>query len=164
MLLAYTASSQNTQKATVVDEYSCTPCGNDCDKIIFNKPGRCPHCNMALIKKTAIFFKTISHADICNYIETHPDVLLLDVRTKEEFENRGFRKYGTLKNAINIPIQEFPGRIKEMSIYKNKEIIVYCSHSQRSPQVCQMLTENGFTKVYNMAGGLSVMEDSSCKK
>jgi transcriptional regulator GlxA family with amidase domain len=35
----------------VMAQYYCPPCGNDCDKIVFTKPGKCPHCNMELITK-----------------------------------------------------------------------------------------------------------------
>jgi putative intracellular protease/amidase len=31
--------------------YVCTPCGLDCDKLEFDKPGVCPACGMALIEK-----------------------------------------------------------------------------------------------------------------
>jgi putative intracellular protease/amidase len=32
--------------------YVCPPCGLDCDKQTFDKPGVCPHCGMTLIEKT----------------------------------------------------------------------------------------------------------------
>lgn len=32
--------------------FVCSPCGRDCDKLVFDKSGICPHCNMALIRKT----------------------------------------------------------------------------------------------------------------
>jgi len=47
---------------------------------------------------------------------------------------------------------------------KKKEIIVYCSHAHRSAQASYLLTQNGFHKVINMSGGVSVMTDSSYKK
>jgi CubicO group peptidase (beta-lactamase class C family)/putative intracellular protease/amidase/DNA-directed RNA polymerase subunit RPC12/RpoP len=31
--------------------YVCTPCGLDCDKLTFDKPGACPHCGMPLVLK-----------------------------------------------------------------------------------------------------------------
>jgi len=34
--------------------YVCKPCKLPCDTIIFDKPGTCPHCNMALIKKSEL--------------------------------------------------------------------------------------------------------------
>lgn len=30
------------------ESFVCTPCDRDCDTLIFNKSGLCPHCNMAL--------------------------------------------------------------------------------------------------------------------
>jgi transcriptional regulator GlxA family with amidase domain len=34
------------------ERFVCTPCDRDCDKLVFDKSGICPHCNMALIKQT----------------------------------------------------------------------------------------------------------------
>ena len=152
------------QTAKAIEEYVCTPCGNDCDKTIYHKPGTCPHCNMALVKKPATTFKTIQPENLCKYIADHPKVVLLDVRTKKEFEEKSFPNYGSLKNSINIPIQELEQRFKELNVYKNQEIIVFCSHSQRSPRASYMLMQQGFTNVTNMAGGLSELDDDSCKK
>ena len=36
---------------TPKETFVCSPCGDDCDKLIFDKPGVCPKCNMALIKQ-----------------------------------------------------------------------------------------------------------------
>ena len=83
---------------------------------------------------------------------------------QEEFEGKANPDFGSLQNAINIPIQELETRIEELDAYKNKQVIVYCSQSHRSPRASYLLTQNGFTKVTNLAGGMSVMEDKSCKK
>jgi rhodanese-related sulfurtransferase/DNA-directed RNA polymerase subunit RPC12/RpoP len=146
------------------EEYVCLPCGQDCDNITYYKPGKCPQCGMQLVKKSTINFKTIQPEKICDYIRLHPGVVLLDVRTKEEFEGKAKPDYGTLQNAVNIPVQELERRLSEISDLKSKKIIVYCSHSHRSPQASYILTQNGFTDVTNMAGGMSVMKDNSCRK
>jgi rhodanese-related sulfurtransferase/DNA-directed RNA polymerase subunit RPC12/RpoP len=153
---------QSNKQANIF--YQCIPCGSACDTLSFKQPGNCPHCHMELVKKSAINLGSIEPSRICKYINEHPTVLLLDVRTKEEFEGKADPDYGTLKNAVNIPIQQLESRISEISKYKNREIIVYCSHSQRSPRAGYLLLQNGFTKVTNMTGGLSVMKDKACKK
>ena len=84
---------------------------------------------MPLVKKLTIHFKTIQPAAICNYIKNNSGAILLDVRTKEEFEGEAEPNFGTLKNAINIPIQELAQRRSSISTLKNKQIIMYCSHS-----------------------------------
>lgn len=156
-----TALAQTSQTK---DEYVCSPCGSDCDATVYNKPGTCPHCNMPLVKKSTVVFKNIQPKDLCGYLAKHPGVVVLDVRSKKEYEGRSFPDYGTLKNAINIPIDELDSRLSELSAYKNKEIIVYCSHSKRSSRASYTLTQNGFANVTNMAGGLSELDDDSCKK
>lgn len=144
--------------------YQCMPCGYDCDNAVYTEPGECTQCHMQRVKKSTINLKTIEPAAICTYISGHPEVVLLDVRTKEEFEGKANPNFGTLKNAINIPVQELETRLSEIQHLKNKEIIVYCSHSHRSPRASYLLTQHGFSNVTNMAGGMSVLNDSACKK
>ena len=144
-------------------EYQCMPCGSDCDKAAYDKPGECPHCNMALVKKSTIVYKSVSQDEVCSYIAKHPGVVLLDVRTREEYEGKT-DDYGTLKNAVNIPVQELEKRVGELKKMKDREIIVYCSHSRRSPRASYFLTQQGFKHVTNMEGGISTMKDSSCKR
>ena len=158
-LLAEPSSAQSNQKAkTFKILYVCQPCGQDCDKTVYDAPGDCPHCHMKLVEKSTVTFKTISPAEISSYVKTHPDVVLLDVRTKEEFEGRANPNYGTLKNAINIPVQELESRLASIAYLKKKKIIVYCSHGHRSEVACYLLTQNGFPDITNMSGGMSVMK------
>ncbi len=152
-----------TQSFSIKDEYSCTPCGQSCDKDVYSANGICSHCKMPLVKKSAIKFKTIEPSEICAYISKNPTVILLDVRTKDEFEERVEPRLGRLKNAINLPIQELEAKMATLAAYKDREIIVYCSLSRRSPRASYILTQNGFKKVTNMAGGMSAMRDNSCK-
>ena len=159
-------SSNAEQKKLVAfaASYQCIPCGSDCDNDVYDKPGKCPHCQMDLVEKSTVHFKTIEPSMLCQYIAGHPNVVLLDVRTKEEFEGKADPNYGTLKNAINVPVQELEKNISTLAPYKDKEIIAYCSHSHRSPRACYILTQNGFSNVTNMAGGMSMMKDKSCMK
>jgi len=160
-------NSSNTEHkvpAAFAVSYQCMPCGRDCDNDVYDKPGKCPHCQMDLVEKSTVHFKTIEPTMLCKYIVEHPDVVLLDVRTKEEFEGKADPNYGTLKNAINVPVQELQKNISTLAPYKDKEIIVYCSHSHRSPQACYILTQNGFSNITNMGGGMSVMKDKSCMR
>ena len=119
---------------------------------------------MALVKKSTIHFKNIQPEEICQYIASHPNAVLLDVRTKEEFEGKANPNFGTLQNAINLPVQELEAKISTLDQYKKREIIVYCSHSHRSPTASYILTQHGFAQVTNMLGGMSVLKDNSCRK
>ncbi len=154
------ASGNGAEKLTdhsSVIEYACIPCGISCDTLVFNKPGTCTRCNMELVDKSTIVHKNIQPEQICLLDEKK--VLFLDVRTPEEFNGTAPDKFGAIKNAINIPVQELQTRMNELEEYKNKEIVVYCSHSHRSPRASYMLTQAGFKNVTNMNGGMSVWKE-----
>jgi rhodanese-related sulfurtransferase len=139
-------------------QYVCTPCGYDCDTAVYDKPGTCAHCHMALVDKKTIRFKNITQQQMCARLNDS-GVVALDVRTEEEFNGRAAEKFGRIKNALNIPVQQLAARINELAPYKNKQIILYCSHSHRSPVAAYLLSNKGF-KVVNMAGGMSTWKNT----
>ena len=144
-------------------EYVCTPCGSSCDHVIHTKPGSCPSCHMALVEKSGVQFKNLSSEQFCKQITTQ--TILLDVRTPAEFNGEAAgASYGHFKNAININVEELEKRMGELEKYKDFEILVYCSHSRRSPRAAMMLTEHGFKKVSNLSGGVSTLtvKGSTC--
>ena len=145
-------------------QYVCLPCGSDCDNITSSVPGNCMHCNMPMVDKATILFKNISPATLCALVAKDSSIVLLDVRTREEFNGTSSPKYGRLKNAINIPIQELEQRIGELSRYKSRSIVVYCSHSHRSPKASYLLNQKGFKNVMNMLGGMSVWKQEVSDK
>jgi rhodanese-related sulfurtransferase len=162
VLLSLSSSAFGKGSRETQDEYVCTPCGNDCDHAVYKEPGTCPHCGMPLVKKPALTPKVIQPDDVCKFVASHPSVVLLDVRSKAEYEGKA-DNLGTLQNAINIPINELTYRIHSIDSLKNREIIVYCSHSHRSSTGSYILLQNGFRNVWNMAGGMSAMKDNPCK-
>jgi rhodanese-related sulfurtransferase/DNA-directed RNA polymerase subunit RPC12/RpoP len=140
-------------------EYVCMPCGSTCDNVVHSKPGTCPSCNMKLIEKKALQFENLTTEQFCRRITDNPNVVLLDVRSSSEFNGSAWRgTYGHFKNAININVEELEKRIAELARYKDREVLVYCSHSVRSPRAAMILTENGFKNVKNMAGGVSTLK------
>lgn len=165
-IIMFAALNMFAQTSQAGEEYVCTPCGSDCDNTTYKEPGTCRHCQMQLVPKATVHFKSIQPSAVCAYVAAHPDVVLLDVRTRAEFAGEANPDYGHLKNAINIPIQELESRLSELEKFKGKEIIVYCSHSRRSPRASYLLTQHGYSNVTNMVGGMSVwkstVKDKSC--
>ena len=153
-LYSFSIKSKGNPIAVV---YTCIPCGSVCDSAVHDKPGTCSHCNMKLVDKSTIVHKNIEPGKMCWLDEQN--VVFLDVRTPAEFNGTAKDKFGAIKNAINIPVQELETRMNELEKLKDKEIIVYCSHSRRSPRASYMLTQNGFKKVTNMLGGMSAWKD-----
>ncbi len=141
----------------VAVQYACIPCGFDCDEATFDKPGSCSSCKMELVNKESITFKNILIDSLCRL--TDSNTIFLDVRTVEEFKGTAPDKFGAIKNAVNIPIQDVEKRKKELDKFKNKNIVVYCSHAHRSALASYQLTQNGFSNVHNMLGGMSVWKE-----
>jgi len=67
LLLVVISISCKTEANTNTEEYICTPCDLECDKLIFSESGTCPHCNMEIIKKNNLISKkelTTNNIDI----------------------------------------------------------------------------------------------------
>ncbi len=76
--------------------------------------------------------------------------VLLDVRTKEEFEA------GHISNAINIPVDSIRERMSEIDPAKN--IYIYCLAGLRGYLAQRILKQNGYNKVLNLSGGYQLWE------
>ena len=85
-------------------------------------------------------------------IETNPSLVILDVRTLEEYNE------GHIENAVLIPVSELESRLDELDI--EDEILVYCRSGVRSATASQILVDNGFTGVYNMLGGITAWKNA----
>jgi rhodanese-related sulfurtransferase/DNA-directed RNA polymerase subunit RPC12/RpoP len=154
LVLAMTATIQKK-------EYVCTPCGRECDHDIYDEPGTCRHCGMALIEKSTVNFKELTFEEVCARLKANPKAVLLDVRTPAEFKGTSdVPSFGHFNKAININVEDLQSRLNELSKYKNQEVIVYCSHSHRSPRASYTLTTNGFKNVTNVEGGVSTISES----
>lgn len=81
-------------------------------------------------------------------------IILLDVRTKEEFED------GHIEGFINIPVDELRERLGE--IEKEKPVYVICQSGLRSYIASRILEGNGY-EAWNFSGGFrfydAVMHD-----
>jgi rhodanese-related sulfurtransferase len=62
-----------------------------------------------------------------------------------------------LNGAKNIDVRELGSRLSEIKNYKDQPVFVYCSHSQRSRRASKMLADSGFTKIYNINGGMTAI-------
>ncbi len=111
----------------------------------------------AQYKNDNVLFKTVYTQDLCNELQKQPGYLILDVRSKGEYEDTSTMgmNIGRFKDAKNINVRELGQHIQELNAYKNKPVFVYCSHSQRSRRASKMLADSGFTNVININGGMT---------
>lgn len=76
------------------------------------------------------------------------DHLLIDVREPAEWDTCH------LDNAKHIPMRTIPQHLEELAEWKNKPVYVMCHHGGRSGQVGMYLSQQGFTDVININGGI----------
>jgi len=91
--------------------------------------------------------RQISASDLHDMITGTSNFVLLDVRTVTEYEDNHIR------GAVNIPVGELRTRYSELD--KEKQTILICSSGNRSSLATSILSRNGFTKLFNVAGGMT---------
>ncbi|HEX3073120.1 MAG TPA: rhodanese-like domain-containing protein, partial [Ignavibacteriales bacterium] len=88
-------------------------------------------------------------------IDKMEGILLVDVRTKEEFDK------GTINGAINIPMLDIRGRMNELP--KNKDIVLFCDNGRDAYTAERMLKQRGYN-AKSLSGGYSLYEMFKRKK
>lgn len=74
--------------------------------------------------------------------------ILIDVRSPGEFSG------GSVKNAINLPLDEISQKISTVVPNKETPILVFCLSGSRSAMAKRVLTSEGFTNVHNLGSYL----------
>ena len=107
-------------------------------------------CKQKSVKQPAVA-ATMRTVDIGEFekVISQPDVVLLDVRTSEEYAEKH------LKNAIQIDVKQSSFRDECLKrLPAGKTIAVYCRTGFRSKSAGNILVEEGFN-VINMRGGIT---------
>ncbi|WP_028830260.1 rhodanese-like domain-containing protein [Proteocatella sphenisci] len=79
-------------------------------------------------------------------MDTEDDIIILDVRTQEEFDT------GHIEGAVLIPNTEIRDKAKDVLKDKDQKILVYCRSGNRSQMAAAELISMGYTKVYDFGG------------
>lgn len=91
-------------------------------------------------------FMHISQDQAKQMMEEEKDFLLVDVRTKEEFEE------GHIPGAINLPVEEIGDSQPQLLPNKDQVLLLYCRSGRRSQEAANKLANMGYTKVYEFGG------------
>ena len=74
------------------------------------------------------------------------EAVLIDVREMNEYADRH------IPGAMLVPLSQFdPGKIPQEDGLK---VVMHCAVGQRSAAACDYLAKQGFTGLYNLAGGI----------
>src|ERR1700758_3742388 len=88
----------------------------------------------------------ITAVELKKRLDNKDDIFVLDVREPHEYQIANL-------GAKLIPLGELPQRAGELD--KDREIIVHCKSGGRSQKAAEFLAQNGFKKVWNLAGGIT---------
>lgn len=92
--------------------------------------------------------ETIPATAFAEKIKATPNAQILDVRTPEEFASQH------IDNAVNVnwKAENFIENSKKFN--KQNPVFVYCLSGGRSKQAANKLSELGFSKIYDLEGGI----------
>ena len=82
-----------------------------------------------------------------------PELILIDVRTLGELEEKGVIAIEEGQTLINIPLESFMADAAMWPADKDAEIVVYCGSGHRSTMAMTILLTNGYTNVTSLKGG-----------
>ncbi|MBF4983190.1 rhodanese-like domain-containing protein [Nonlabens mediterrranea] len=74
---------------------------------------------------------------------------LVDVRSKDQFDA------GHISGAINIPVDSENLNEIIAGLNDKEPVLVYCNGGRESAQCAKILEDKGFTKIFDLDGGLS---------
>lgn len=93
----------------------------------------------------------LSIADLKKRLDADDDLLVLDVRSAADF----IGEQGHIANALNIPVEDLPGRIGELADHLQGTVAIVCRTDRRSTKAAELLAKEGFTDVHITQGGMT---------
>ena len=90
-------------------------------------------------------------ANLKQRMDEGEDILLLDVRTAEDYNG----EQGHVAGSILLPLEELEKRIDELSDYYEKTVVTICRTDRKSAKAAQILAEKGFADVHVAKMGMT---------
>lgn len=94
----------------------------------------------------SVGYKTITAKEAKEKIDSENDVIILDVRTKEEYSEEH------IAGAILMPYDSITNEKPDLLPNLDAEILVYCRSGRRSAVAAESLVRLGYTNVYDFGG------------
>lgn len=103
---------------------------------------------------TTEIVQQVDAAQFNSLMESSPEKIIMDVRTDGEVAG------GVIPNAIQIDLSRNDFRESISKLDKSKPVFVYCAVGGRSSMASEVLEEAGFTKIYNLTGGVNAWQQA----
>jgi hydroxyacylglutathione hydrolase len=99
--------------------------------------------------------ETIKVQDLCRLLDNEEDIVILDVRGREEIKAKG-----EIPDALNVPVTQLYGRMAEVP--KDKPVCVFCGSGLRSMMAASLLKKEGWSNLRVALGGLAGWNSNTC--
>ncbi len=96
----------------------------------------------------ALPYSEIPKEQVLEFIQTVPNLLILDVRSDEGWSS------GHIAKAKHIPAVQVSQRLNEFPD-KTRPILTICANGNSAVTICQLLVREGYTQVFNALGGMA---------
>ncbi|HDP89456.1 MAG TPA: sulfurtransferase [Thioalkalivibrio sp.] len=93
---------------------------------------------------------TLDIAALRARLDAGDDLLVLDVRTPEEFTG----ELGHIQGARNLPLDAVATSSSELADWQERPVLLVCRTDRRSAKAAQILARKGFADVHVVAGGM----------
>ncbi|MFZ7120703.1 MAG: rhodanese-like domain-containing protein [Eubacteriaceae bacterium] len=90
--------------------------------------------------------KSITPQEVKEKMGDNADIILLDVRTQEEYDQ------GHIPGSILLPLDKLESQIENVIPNKNAEIIIYCRSGNRSAKAADLLEQLGYKDISDLGG------------
>ncbi len=97
--------------------------------------------------------QTIQTNELYEKMKKEPELLLIDVRTPEEF------RAGHARGAVNIPLDTLePKAVAERCADRSGFVYIICQSGGRSTKACERMIKAGYANIVNVEGGTTAWE------
>jgi len=113
-----------------------------------------PSCSTAQKSNSEGKAVNVEVAEFKKLVEANPEGQIIDVRTPGEYAE------GNLNGSkmMDINGKDFKDQLETLD--KKAPVYVYCRSGGRSGRAMQMMSDMGFTEVYNMSGGFMAWSEA----
>ncbi len=94
--------------------------------------------------------QSLQPRELSAFVQSEPQAQLLDVREAWELQLCRITLPGA--QALDIPMHLVPTRLADIN--REQPVVCICHHGVRSAQVVAFLQRQGYTRAYNLTGGI----------
>lgn len=99
-----------------------------------------------VVEESKSDYKKISAQEAKSMMESDEEMIIIDVREESEYNE------GHIKDSLLLPLGNIEKDIEKMAEDKDKTILLYCRSGRRSSEAATILTNLGYSNVYDFGG------------